>query len=97
MIRINLDEFGFEGEVVVNKGIVEKINKFFGWEDEEKVIRHIESDIVDMLEENEGEFSEELVFAKEDKSDASSYEQLEFVAHFEIIDDKVSVKIEGNY
>src|SRR5699024_3179379 len=53
MIRINLDEFGFEGEVVVNKGIVEKINKFFGWEDEEKVIRHIESDIVDMLEENE--------------------------------------------
>ena len=95
LIKIYLSDRGYDlnSKITVEKNIIEKIDKFYDWKgDEEKVIRYIESGVVDILEEKEdegvaGKYEEKLAFSKEGY-DPDFYDVITFNAKF---------NVEGNY
>ena len=102
LIKIYLRDRGYDlnSKITVEKNIIEKIDKFYDWNgNDEKVIRYIESGVVEILEEKEddgvnGVYEEELVFVKEGY-DPDFYDIITFNAKFNVEGNHVEVVVES--
>ena len=98
MMAIDIRNLGYAlgSEIEVSNEVIERLVNFYGW-NEDKVKRHIESDVEEMLDnidDENGTFEDKIMFAKEDNNDAESYESIAFDVKITKNNDDVTVTIE---